>query len=98
MEKYINNNSNLKRGYNSYIDSSVNDMGTMMDVGLVILEDGDIWTYENPSKEMSALLFEGNVTFEFDRQVIEADRPDCFHYEAYCLLMSRKHKLWLLPV
>ncbi len=30
---YMNKNAELKNGYNAYIDSSVDDMGTQMDVG-----------------------------------------------------------------
>ena len=32
----------VKRGYNSYIDRATDDMGTMMDVGLLVMEKGDV--------------------------------------------------------
>ena len=35
---YMNKNAELKNGYNAYIDSSVDDMGTQMDVGLLLME------------------------------------------------------------
>ncbi len=38
---YFNRNAELKPGYNTYIDTSVDDMGTQMDVGLLVMEDGD---------------------------------------------------------
>ena len=44
MSSYIEKND-LKRGYNVYIDSDVDDLGTLMDVGLLIMEEGDTWTY-----------------------------------------------------
>ena len=37
---YMNKNAELKNGYNAYIDSSVDDMGTQMDVGLLLMEAG----------------------------------------------------------
>ena len=83
----------LKRGYNVYIDESTNQMGTMMNVGLLVMEDGDIYEYESPDREVAFLLFEGNVTYEWDGKSTEAERPDCFHYEAYCLLASRGTKV-----
>ena len=30
-----------KHGYNSYIDAAADDLGTQMDVGLLILEPGE---------------------------------------------------------
>ena len=43
---YMNKNAELKNGYNAYIDSSVDDMGTQMDVGLLLMEAGDTYVYE----------------------------------------------------
>ena len=40
---YMNKNAELKNGYNAYIDSSVDDMGTQMDVGLLLMEAGDTY-------------------------------------------------------
>ena len=42
------------RGYNSYIDRAKDDMGTMMDVGLLVMEKGDV--YEIDEKERRALF------------------------------------------
>lgn len=92
---YFNKNNELKNGYNSYIDETTNRMGTMMDVGLLVMEDGDTYTYESDSREIAILLFEGKVTYEWDGKKVEADRPDCFHHEAYCLLASRKTSIKL---
>ena len=92
---YFNKKDELKNGYNTYIDSSIDDMGTQMDVGLLVLEDGEEWTYEDAAKEVAILLFEGNVTFEWDGKKVDAVRPDCFHHEAYCLLASRGRKITL---
>ena len=82
----MNKNAELKNGYNAYIDSSVDDMGTQMDVGLLLMEAGDTYVYEDAKKEVAILLFSGSVTYEWDGKKVEADRPDCFHHDAYCLL------------
>ena len=54
---------NAVKGYNSYIDSSKDDYGTMMDVGLLILEKGDDFTFSDAESEAAFLLFfgEGSV-------------------------------------
>ena len=38
---YLNKNTELQRGYNTYIDTAEDDYGTMMDVGLLLMEEGD---------------------------------------------------------
>ena len=91
---YFNKND-IKRGYNAYIDETTNQMGTMMNVGLLVMEDGDTFTYEEADREVAMLLFEGRVTFQWNEKTVEADRPDCFHHEAYCLLASRGTKITL---
>lgn len=50
---YFNKNKELKRGYNAYIDESTNYMGTMMNVGLLVMEDGDTYTYESADREVA---------------------------------------------
>ena len=92
---YLNKNAELKNGYNPYIDASKDDMGTRMDVGLLLMEAGDVYTIEEPEKETAVLLFEGKVTFRWGGQTVEGDRPDCFRHEAYCLLAPRKTKIVL---
>ncbi|MBP3895968.1 MAG: 5-deoxy-glucuronate isomerase, partial [Mogibacterium sp.] len=87
MSSYIEKND-LKQGYNVYIDSAVDDKGTLMDVGLLIMEEGDTWKYHEKDKEVALLLFEGKVTYSWDGKSCEAERPNCFHHEAYCLLAS----------
>ena len=76
----------IRRGYNAYIDAAVDDLGTQMDVGLLVMEDGDTYTIEADEKETAVLLFEGKVTFRYADKTVEGDRPDCFRHEAYCLL------------
>ena len=86
---YFNKNAELKQGYNAYIDASVDDMGTQMDVGLLVMEEGDTFIFEEAQKEIAVLLFAGKVTCRWNGEAVEAERPDCFRHEAYCLLASR---------
>ena len=90
---YMNKNAELKNGYNAYIDADTDDMGTLMDVGLLLMEEGDTYVFEEAEKEIAVLLFSGSVTYEWDGKVVEADRPDCFHYEAYCLLAGKGNRV-----
>ena len=92
---YFTKNAELKNGYNAYIDTSVDDMGTLMDVGLLLMEEGDVFTFEEADKEIAVLLFSGKVTYEWDGKKVEADRPNCFHHEAYCLLAGKGTKITL---
>lgn len=92
---YFSKNNELKQGYNAYIDSAADDMGTQMDVGLLVMEAGDVFTIEEPEKETAVLLFAGRVTYAWGERTVEADRPDCFHYEAYCLLAGRGTRITL---
>lgn len=87
---YLNRNDELQRGYNPYIDAAKDDMGTLMDVGLLVMEPGDTYTIDEAEKEAAVLLFAGEVTYSWGGETVEAVRPDCFHYEAYCLLAPRK--------
>ncbi len=77
------------RGYNAYIDSAKDDLGTQMDVGLLVLEAGDTWEYHDVKKELAVLLFEGSVCFEWNGEKSQASRRDMFRDEAYCLLVCR---------
>ena len=85
----------LHRGYNAYIDAARDDLGTMMDVGLLVMEPGDTYAICDGEKETAVLLFEGAVALSYGDTTVLADRPDCFRYEAYCLLAPRGTKITL---
>lgn len=85
----------LQKGYNAYIDASQDDLGTQMDVGLLVLEPGDVWTCREAEKETALLLFSGHVTYAWNGNTVDAVRPDCFRYEAYCLLAPRGTEITL---
>lgn len=92
---YFSKNAELKNGYNTYIDADTDDMGALMDVGLLLMEDGDTFVIDEADKEVAVLLFEGKVTYEWNDKKVEADRPNCFHYEAYCLHVCKGTKVTL---
>lgn len=83
----------LHRGYNPYIDTAADDLGTQMDVGLLVMEAGDTYTISEPEKETAVLLFEGSIELSWAGKTVKAERPDCFHYDAYCLLAPRKTEI-----
>lgn len=78
-----------KRGYNAYLKMGENDQGTRMDVGLLVLEPDDRYSFAEPEKELALDLLEGCVEFEWDGDAQICDRPDTFHYDAYCLHVCR---------
>ena len=59
----------VKRGYNEYIrlDEGIGK-DAMMDVALLVMEDGDTYSFEEPEKELAALVFDGKCTLEWDDQ------------------------------
>ncbi len=92
---YFSKNDELKQGYNAYVDMAADDMGTQMDIGLLVMESGDVFTFDEAEKEIAVLLFAGKVTYAWGGKTVEASRPDCFHHEAYCLLAGKGTKITL---
>ena len=60
-------NKELHRGYNEYLrmDEGLGKE-VMMDVGMLVLEDGDVYVLEEAEKETAALVFEGACTMSWD--------------------------------
>lgn len=81
------------RGYNPYMEIGHTDCNTGMDVGLLVMEEGDIFELCEAEKEVAVDLLEGKVVFAWDDQALEADRPDTFHYDAYCLHVCKGSKI-----
>lgn len=79
----------VTRGYNAYLDIDQNNgEGSWMDVGLLVMDAGDTFTFSEPDKEVSWLMIEGQATVTFDGQTIAMDRPNPFDYKPWCLLIS----------
>ena len=81
------------RGYNVYLKMGENDHATGMDVALLVMESGDTHTFDEAEKEIAIDLLQGKVEFAWDGQICEADRPDTFHYDAYCLHVCKGTKV-----
>ena len=67
----------VKRGYNEYIrleDGIGRD--AMMDVALLVMEDGDTYSFEEGEKELALLVFDGKCTLKWDDGSYEVDRPN----------------------
>lgn len=78
----------VQRGYNEYTSLDVNNgQGSWMDVGLLIMEAGDSFSFEEAQKEVSWILIKGQATVEFDDQTVTMDRPNPFDYSPFCLLI-----------
>lgn len=92
---YLNKNTDLKKGYNSYIDSATDDFGTMMDVGLLILEAGEEFSFNESEKEIAVLLFEGEVDYAWSDNRLHAERANPFHCGGYCLHAGCGEKITL---
>ena len=69
----------VKRGYNEYIrlDEGIGK-DAMMDVALLVMEDGDTWSCEEPEKEVAALVFDGKCTIKWENESYDVDRPNPF--------------------
>ena len=76
----------VKRGYNEYIrlDEGIGK-DAMMDVALLVMEDGDTWSCEEPEKEVAALVFDGKCTIKWENESYDVDRPNPFDYNPSCL-------------
>ena len=67
---YFNKNSGTQAGLQRlYRRVHRNYMGTQMNVGLLVMEAGDTYTYRGaPTGRVAMLLFEGKVTYRVRRK------------------------------
>lgn len=76
----------LINGYNEYVRQDLRDgEGSKMDVGVLMLEAGDSYTFHETAQELAWILLYGKGKAEFDGQTVEMDRPNPFDYSTYCL-------------
>ena len=78
----------IKPGYNAYLTCE-NNPEVNMDVGLLVLEPGQEWSCLEADKEVSLLLFEGQVEFFWGERHQTAQRKNPFVDEGYCLLVPK---------
>lgn len=75
----------LKNGYNDYLNLEGDHGGTMMDVGLLIMEDKETYEFVETRKESAYLLLEGDVTFVYCGNEVRGIRLNTFYHEPWCL-------------
>jgi 5-deoxy-glucuronate isomerase len=76
----------ISNGYNEYIAlDSPNGRLAMMDVGLLVLEAGENYCFDESDKEIAILLLEGSATYKWNNHCVQADRENVFDYKAWCL-------------
>lgn len=76
----------LVRGYNEYLSIDVNNgEGTMMDVGILMMEDGDTYSIHEPDKEVGWIALTGNLTARWGNDSAEIQRQDPFRSSTWCL-------------
>lgn len=74
------------RGYNEYVSCDVNNgEGSMMDVALLIMEEGDTYSFHEEKKELAWILFAGRATVAFSGRREDIFRPNPFDCSTYCL-------------
>ena len=56
----------VKRGYNAYLTMGVNDHETGMDVGLLVMEVGDEYIFDEAEKELAVDLLQGKVEMSWN--------------------------------
>ncbi len=79
----------LRPGYNAYLSLPNEDAATQMDVGVLVLGPGDRHAFDEPDKEIAALVLEGKCAFRWAGQEATCDRPDSFHCDPWCLHVPR---------
>ena len=71
------------RGYNQYLSADENNSeGSMMDVGMLIMEEGDRYTISEPLKEVSMDFAIGKMTVSYSKETVEVERPNPFDYNS----------------
>ena len=67
-----------------------------MDVALLVMEDGDTWSCEEPEKEVAALVFDGKCTIKWENESYDVDRPNPFDYNPSCLHVCKGVKFEII--
>ncbi len=79
----------IKRGYNEFTNCDIeNGFGSLMDVGLLVMEAGDSYEFFSNVKELSWLMFKGHAAVIYDGKEEDMLRPDPFDHKPWCMLMS----------
>lgn len=81
----------ITNGYNEYIAlDSANGRLAMMDAGLLVLDAGEEFRFEEQAKEIAVLLIEGAASFAWQTKTEAAERQNPFDFNGWCLHVPRK--------
>ena len=76
----------IVNGYNEYIAlESPNGRLALMDVGLLVLDAGEKFCFEESHKEIAILLLDGKSKYKWNSNCIEAKRGNPFDDNSWCL-------------
>ena len=73
----------LAPGYNLYLRDTDANVG--MEVAVLVLDAGQRYSFNEPAREVAALLLEGACEFRWADQTANANRPDSFAHDPWCL-------------
>jgi 5-deoxy-glucuronate isomerase len=81
---------NVKRGCNEYLNIDTNNgENSWMDVALMVMEQGDIYSFEECEKELACLLLSGTAVLDYpENTAVLIERLNPFDYNPYCLHVS----------
>jgi len=79
----LKRNDHLNKGINKICDGQKDSV--FMDVFLLKTETEKTEVFFSEELEVAFLLISGHVRFKVNNAVYEADRPNCFTYDPYCL-------------
>lgn len=84
MQKHIRGPKEFPYGYNEITSMNNKEQKTMMDFGVLRMKDGDVFS-EQQQLERAYLLVEGKAKIEYDGNVCEIERENCFDYSPWVL-------------
>jgi 5-deoxy-glucuronate isomerase len=59
-----------------------------MDVALLVMEEGDVFSFNEGEKELACLLLSGKAALEYPKEHALIERPNPFDHNPYCLHLS----------
>lgn len=78
-QKHIRGPKSYDYGYHKITGMDDKEVNSLMDFGILKMKDGDVFT-ENLHLERGYLLINGKMTFQWEGNSVDADRPNCFDY------------------
>ena len=79
----------MKKGYNEICNMNDNHPDMLMDIGIQVMDAGEILVIAEPEKETAVLLLTGEVTFRWEGQEATAVRRSIFDENPVALHVSK---------